>query len=347
MDREPTLWERQLQKQTATGVEAALAALEKRPVVATCTTPPAPASSSRPSPRRARPLAFVVVRADAFRTARELAALAAPRRRYARAAAEAVADDGFAEIARAAPDDEAVALALREALPRKPASAPAGDADAAAGRPCRKWLDATAATVRPRDAPPRLCVLPGAAPRPWTCAGRARRRRAEAPWLALSLRDRGGGDGDDDAVAAALHFVAVAPGRRPPPVVVYVENGERAERLAARLAAELAERRRRRRKFSGARGRGAARGAPKHAVAAALAEVEIAPERLAAPPSRRPASRGGSPRGRRLRARGGLEAYESLAAPAFDGGEAVACHVLGDEPFWDRLLARPFPTRFG
>ena len=39
--------------------------------------------------------------------------------------------------------------------------------------------------------------------------------------------------------------------------------------------------------------------------------------------------------------RGGLEAYESLAAPAFDGGEAVACHVLGDEPraFWDRWRA--------
>ena len=141
MDREPTLWERQLQKQTATGVEAALAALEKRPVVATCTTPACAGELLAAfAASRARPLAFVVVRADAFRTARELAArlagrgprvLAAAR---GAAAAEAVVDDGFAEIARAAPDDEAVALALREALPRKPASAPAGDvvvADAA------------------------------------------------------------------------------------------------------------------------------------------------------------------------------------------------------------------------
>ena len=438
MDREPTLWERQLQKQTATGVEAALACLEKRPVVATCTTPACAGELLAAfAASRARPLAFVVVRADAFRTARELAArlagrgprvLAAAR---GAAAAEAVADDGFAEMARAAPDDEAVALALREALPRKPAPAPAGDvvvadaawlravllgaaaaaydgaalraapaafaadaladdaasdcatllrasnadravlaifADAASGKPCRKWLDASSATVRPRDAPPRLCVLPRGGAAPLDVRGPSRADApAEAPWLrALSLRDRGGGDGDDDAVAAALHFVAVArarPGRRPPPVVVYVDDGERAERLAARLAAELE------RSADADAGSLAAlaaaaraRGAPKHAVAAALADVA----RGAA------AWHGGAPRWRRelveiaaserltaavvatvgfprrcpravvaCAPRGGLEAYESLAAPAFDGGEAVACHVLGDEPraFWDRWRA--------
>ena len=152
-------------------------------------------------------------------------------------------------------------------------------ADAAAGKTCRRWLDATAATVRPRDAPPRLCVLPRGGAAPLDVRGPSRADApAEAPWLrALSLRDRGGGDGDDDAVAAALHFVAVArarPGRRPPPVVVYVENGERAERLAARLAAELE------RSADADAGSLAAlaaaaraRGAPKHAVTAALAEV--------------------------------------------------------------------------
>ncbi|KAK7241252.1 hypothetical protein SO694_00051286 [Aureococcus anophagefferens] len=265
MDREPTLWERQLQKQTATGVEAALAALEKRPVVATCTTPACAGELLAAfAASRARPLAFVVVRADACRTARELGARspgsgqrASPPR--ARRPRRAVADDGFAEIARAAPDDEAVALALREALPREPASAPAGGvvvagarmaravllaraaaydgaalraapaafaADALADDAARRGdgdaavprLDATAATVRPRDAPPRLCVLPGAAPRPWT--SRRRERAAARPGRPGS-RERVARDAAaarrDDAVAAALHFVAVArarPGRR-------------------------------------------------------------------------------------------------------------------------------------
>ncbi|KAH8088826.1 hypothetical protein JL720_6791 [Aureococcus anophagefferens] len=200
MDREPTLWERQLQKQTATGVEAALASLEKRPVVATCTTPACAGELLAAfAASRARPLAFVVVRADAFRTARELAArLAGAPAARRRGCGEAVADDGFAEIARAAPDDEAVALALREALPRKPASAPAGDvvvadaawlraADAASGKTCRKWLDATAATVLKRHAEDLDDAAPAASPADErTCVAerlRALARRAQRPFL--------------------------------------------------------------------------------------------------------------------------------------------------------------------
>ncbi|KAH8073055.1 hypothetical protein JL721_3030 [Aureococcus anophagefferens] len=198
---------------------------------------------------------------------------------------------------------------------------------------CRKWLDATAATVRPRDAPPRLCVLPRGGAAPLDVRGSSADAAGEAPWLSAVARDRGGGDGDDDAVAAALHFVAVArarPGRRPPPVVVYVENGERAERLAARLAAELARSGDADAGSLAALAAAARRGAPKHAVAAALAEVA----RGAA------AWHGGAPRWRRELVEI-ASAYESLAAPAFDGGEAVACHVLGDEPraFWDRWRA--------
>ncbi|KAH8053323.1 hypothetical protein JL722_9547 [Aureococcus anophagefferens] len=273
MDREPTLWERQLQKQTATGVEAALASLEKRPVVATCTTPPAPASSSRPSPRRARgrwPSSSSAPTRFAPRASSRAAR--SPGRAAGAGRAEAVADDGFAEIARAAPDDEAVALALREALPRKPASAPAAASSSPTPPGSGRALGAAAA------------AYDGAA-----------LRAAPAAFAADALAD--------DAASACATLLSVQRGPGGP--------RDLRRRAAAKPAGSGSTRppRRWRSPRRSARGR---RRDGRLPAAVPRAVVACAP-------------------------RGGLEAYESLAAPAFDGGEAVACHVLGDEP---RVLKR-------